>query len=120
MRQLPRYQECYISLMNARDLSRLHAVLTSRRERSQTTRSRIQQELRGVTATHADAADQAVASYDKNALHHQAEQASRQLRLLDDALRRIEAGEYGKCVVCDKDIAVARLEISISNQRHWR
>ena len=96
--------------MNARDLSRLHSVLTSRREQSQAMRSRIQQELRGVTATHADAADQAVACFDKNALHHQAEQASRQLRLLDEALRRIEAGDYGKCVMCDKDIALTRLE----------
>jgi DnaK suppressor protein len=96
--------------MNARDLGRLRTALMSRREQCQTALACVQQELRGTTATHADAADQAVVSYDKNALHQQAEQASRQLRLLDEALRRIEAGDYGKCVMCDKDIAVARLE----------
>lgn len=96
--------------MNARDLKRLRGVLTSRREQLQTTISRVQEELRGSIASHADAADQAVASYDKSALHQQAEQASRQLRLLDDALRRIEGGGYGECVMCGQDIAIARLE----------
>lgn len=97
-------------MMNARDLTRLRSVLTVRREQSHATLSRIQQELRATTTTHADAADQAVASYDKNALHQQCEQASRQLRLLDDALRQIDAGDYGKCVLCGTEIAIARLE----------
>jgi DnaK suppressor protein len=96
--------------MNARDLTRLRALLTSRREQLQAKVSRIQQEIRATTTAHADAADQAVASYDKNDLHQQAEQASRQLRLLDDALHRIDAGEYGECVLCGKEIALARLE----------
>ena len=65
-------------MMNARDLTRLRNVLTVRREQLLATLSRIQQELRATTTIHADAADQAVASYDKNALHHQCEQASRQ------------------------------------------
>jgi len=96
--------------MNARDLRRLRSVLTSRREQLQHTLSGIQQELRGGRATHADAADQAVASYDKNAFHQQAEQTSRHLRLLDDALNRIEVGGYGECVMCGNEIAITRLE----------
>jgi RNA polymerase-binding transcription factor len=96
--------------MNTRDLTRLRAVLTARREQLQTTLCRIQQELRGTTSVHADSADQAVASYDKNTLHQQSEQASRQLLLLDEALRRINAGDYGECVMCGTDIAIARLE----------
>jgi len=66
--------------------------------------------MRGTTDTHADATDQAVASYDKNALQLLGEMASRQLRSLNHALNRIEAGEYGDCVMCGKEIAVARLE----------
>jgi DnaK suppressor protein len=96
--------------MNTRDLNRLRTVLTARREQLQTTLTRVQQELRATTVTHADAADQAAASYDKNALHQQAEQAGRQLRMLDDALRRIETGDYGECVLCGKEIAIVRLE----------
>ncbi len=72
--------------------------------------ARIQQELREETASHADATDQAVASYDKNALHRQAEQASAQLRMLGDALRRMDDGKYGECVICGKDIAIPRLK----------
>lgn len=96
--------------MEARTLSRLRAALIGRRDQLQSTLLRIQQELRAATTVHADTADQAVASYDKNALHQQAEQTGRQLRLLDDALRRIDGGDYGECVMCGKDIAVARLE----------
>ena len=96
--------------MNARETTRLRATLAARREQAQTTLSRIQQELRSTTTTHADAADQAVASYDKNALHQQAELATRQLKLLDDALRRIDGGDYGECTMCGKEIAIARLE----------
>jgi len=32
------------------------------------------------------------------------------LRRVDEALRRIEEGQYGRCVHCDKEIQQARLE----------
>ncbi len=31
--------------------------------------------------------------------------------LIDEALRRLELGEYGKCVICGKDIPAERLEL---------
>jgi RNA polymerase-binding transcription factor DksA len=31
--------------------------------------------------------------------------------LIDEALRRLERGEYGKCVICGKDIPPERLEL---------
>lgn len=96
--------------MDTRVLNRLRSGLVAQREQLQGMLSRVQQELRATTTTHADTADQAVATYDKNVLHQQAEQAGRQFRLLDDALRRIDAGDYGECVMCGKDIAVARLQ----------
>jgi RNA polymerase-binding transcription factor DksA len=33
------------------------------------------------------------------------------LRLVDDALRRLDGGTYGTCVVCGKPIPVERLEL---------
>jgi len=33
----------------------------------------------------------------------------RQLQKIDGALRRIEAGEYGKCFVCEKELDACRL-----------
>ncbi len=96
--------------MDGRAVTRLRAVLEGRRDQLQATALRIQQELRSTTTRHADTGDQAVATFDKNILHQQAEQATRQLRLLDDALRRIDAGDYGECVMCRRDIAVVRLQ----------
>ena len=36
------------------------------------------------------------------------------LREVSDALRRIQAGSYGKCEGCDNDIPVKRLEVQAS------
>jgi len=33
-----------------------------------------------------------------------------QLQKIDSALRRIDAREYGYCLICDEDIVLARLE----------
>jgi DnaK suppressor protein len=38
------------------------------------------------------------------------EQARRRLTDVDDALARAEAGDYGRCVECGRDIAPERLE----------
>ena len=35
----------------------------------------------------------------------------RQLQRIDGALRRIEAGAYGRCFVCEEAIGAARLEV---------
>ncbi len=75
--------------MKADELARLRAALASRRTQLQGTASRIQHELRRGETVQADLGDQAIASYDKNALHQEVEQARRQLRLLDDALRKV-------------------------------
>ncbi len=96
--------------MKADELSRLRAALASRRTQLQATASRIQQELRRGETVQADLGDQAIASYDKNALHQEAEQARRQLRLLDDALSRIDTGDYGECLMCGREIAITRLK----------
>jgi len=33
------------------------------------------------------------------------------IALIDEALRRLERGEYGRCVICGKEIPLARLEL---------
>jgi DnaK suppressor protein len=38
-------------------------------------------------------------------------QRKRQLQKIDGALRRIEAGEYGKCFVCEEELDVAGLSV---------
>jgi DnaK suppressor protein len=38
-------------------------------------------------------------------------QRKRQLQKIDGALRRVEAGEYGKCFVCEEELDVAGLSV---------
>lgn len=97
-------------LVDAKRLDRLHSILTTRRQELQATVVRFRQEVRAGAVPHADTADQAAVSYQKNALQQQSDQAHRQLRLLDEALQRLEAGKCGECVLCGKEIAVMRLE----------
>ena len=40
-----------------------------------------------------------------------------QLQKIDSALRRMDASEYGYCLVCDEEIAVARLDFDPASTR---
>ena len=40
-----------------------------------------------------------------------------QLQKIDSALSRMDTGEYGYCVICDEEIAVARLEFDPASTR---
>jgi DnaK suppressor protein len=57
-----------------------------------------------------DPVDLAVRNYSKNVMLAVSENESRQLKLIDEALLRIEDDEYGLCQNCEKVILVKRLE----------
>jgi len=40
-----------------------------------------------------------------------------QLQKIDGALRRMDAGEYGYCLICDEEIALARLGFDPASTR---
>lgn len=56
-----------------------------------------------------DPVDLAVRNYSKNVQLAVSENESKQLILIDEALRRIDDDEYGQCLNCDKDINPKRL-----------
>jgi len=56
-----------------------------------------------------DPVDLAVRNYSKNVMLAVSENESRQLVLIDEALLRIEDGEYGFCQNCEKEIKPKRL-----------
>jgi DnaK suppressor protein len=58
-----------------------------------------------------DYIDYAVNSYDREFMLSLTETQQRQLLLIEDALRRIERGDYGRCMQCDKEIPPKRLEV---------
>jgi DnaK suppressor protein len=57
-----------------------------------------------------DIADKAANSYTKEFLFSQSSGDRFLLQLIQDALSRIELGNYGECLNCDKEIQQKRLE----------
>jgi DnaK suppressor protein len=57
-----------------------------------------------------DPADKASNSYTKELLFSQSTNDRHILTLIDEALERIEDGEYGVCVISGKEIPIKRLE----------
>ena len=58
-----------------------------------------------------DYIDYAVSSYDRDFSLSLSEMERTQMRLIEDALRRIERGEYGDCQQCGEPIPEKRLEV---------
>ena len=56
-----------------------------------------------------DPVDLAVRNYSKNVMLAVSENESRQLILVDEAIRRVEDEEYGQCQNCEKSINQKRL-----------
>jgi DnaK suppressor protein len=56
-----------------------------------------------------DPVDLAVRNYSKNVMLAVSENESRQLTLIDEALRRVDDKDYGACQNCAKDINPKRL-----------
>ena len=59
-----------------------------------------------------DSTDAATSSQGTSESLQEATLASQTLERVQDALRRIEDGAYGKCIVCGRQIEAARLEAS--------
>lgn len=57
-----------------------------------------------------DVADKAANAYTKEFLFHQSNDNRQVLTLINEALERIKTGEYGKCIECQKDVQVKRLD----------
>jgi DnaK suppressor protein len=56
-------------------------------------------------------ADQASDAQEREKAYHMASAEGRLLYHIDEALRRIKDGKYGICLVCEKEIGKARLEV---------
>src|SRR5436190_20377626 len=56
-----------------------------------------------------DPADMAANAYTKELLISMSANDRKLLELIDEALHRIEAGEYGECVICGDPVQVMRL-----------
>jgi DnaK suppressor protein len=57
-----------------------------------------------------DSADEAYNLYNKNLMLGRVETDALKLRLVEQALQRIDSGTYGICIECEEDIEDKRLE----------
>jgi DnaK suppressor protein len=58
-----------------------------------------------------DYIDYAVSSYDRDFMLSLTEMDRHRLRLVEEALLRIDRGEFGRCMQCAQEIPVKRLEV---------
>ena len=85
--------------------------LQARRESlfSQVTEAEMSSRERDLEATQ-DPADMAANAYTKELLISMSANDRKLLQLIDEALARVEAGEYGECVNCGEPVAEKRLD----------
>jgi RNA polymerase-binding protein DksA len=101
------------------DLKRFEQMLLERRtglvgdidHLRENTQKSTQTEASGDLSTHSyHMADQGTDANEREKSFYFASKSGRFLKHLDDALRRITDGSYGKCKTCDNDISIPRLE----------
>ena len=97
--------------MDKRRVKMYRDRLLERRESlfSQVTEAEMSSRERDLEATQ-DPADMAANAYTKELLISMSANDRRLLELIDEALQRVEAGEYGECVNCGESVQEKRLD----------
>ena len=97
--------------MDKRKMKTYRDRLLGRREGlfRQVTEAEMSSRERDLEATQ-DPADMVANAYTKELLISMSANDRKLLELIDEALRRIEAGEYGECVNCGEPVQERRLE----------
>lgn len=90
------------------DQNHFRAVLLARRQELQTRVAEVGDQLDD--PADADWDDRAIEMEDDEALEQLGNVSLRELRAVDAALTRIEAGSYGRCASCGEKIELQRLE----------
>ncbi|HEY0943510.1 MAG TPA: TraR/DksA family transcriptional regulator [Steroidobacter sp.] len=95
-------------------LERAHQL----RDELQRTRAKSVEETPGQVAQRArDSEDDSFATLVVDTNLSEMERDAEELRLIDSALQRINAGTYGNCVSCDQPIPIARLKAEPTAER---
>lgn len=99
--------------MRSEELSRLKKELQRRRRTILETERRGQRELEALRGAERDPEfeEGAQAEHEEYTLHRVGEVQRREIQMIDAALARLDAGEYGVCVDCELDIDPKRLRV---------
>jgi DnaK suppressor protein len=97
--------------MDKRKMKAYRDRLLARRESlfSQVTEAEMSSRERDLEATQ-DPADMAANAYTKELLISMSANDRKLLQLIDEALERVEKGEYGECVNCGEPVSEKRLD----------
>jgi len=95
--------------MRSGSLEKIRGILVKRRAALRRSLADDVNLLRGNNETVGDEVDAALETAAGEASSQLAEVESRELLEIDNALARIKEGTYGKCEICEKSIAPARL-----------
>ena len=97
--------------MDKRKVKSYRDRLLERRESlfSQVTEAEMSSRERDLEATQ-DPADMAANAYTKELMISMSANDRKLLQLIDEALERVEGGEYGECVNCGEPVAEKRLD----------
>jgi DnaK suppressor protein len=98
------------AVLTAKQTAQFRELLASRIAEAERTISAAQQETRAHATRHADPADQAASEYERQAAVHTADTARQKLKVLKEALQRLDRGTYGECAECGGEIERKRLE----------
>jgi DnaK suppressor protein len=98
------------AVLSAKKTETFRNLLQSRIADAERTISAALKETKAYAGRQADPADQAANEYERQAALHRADAAREKLKVLKQALQRLQAGTYGECSECGGDIEQKRLE----------
>jgi DnaK suppressor protein len=99
-----------IMTLRREKLESVKGLLLSRREALARDLRQATQDFIDDEPAFADAVDQAAADVDRTLSMNLKNRERGVLRQIDEALRRIESGAFGKCEQCEEDISEARIK----------
>ena len=96
--------------MNAKKLKKFKDILTAEKEKTIDELTKGDETYNALKEdTHGDVVDIAFHSYETQFLLGLNQKEKEKIEMLDAALRRIEAGTFGKCIDCNEEITEERL-----------
>ncbi len=96
--------------MNKKQLSHFRTILFAWKKELLDELSRTVHQMRDETTLHPDPNDRATRETDISLELRSRDRESKLVKKIDEALERIEAGDYGYCDVCGVEIGIERLE----------
>lgn len=98
-----------MALLRKEKIESIRVLLTNRRETLRTEVRQVTEDMINDDTTFSDSVDQASADTEKTVAVQVQNREREEIREIEEALRRIETGNFGTCESCGDDISEARM-----------